>query len=227
MIIGKPLTALGGGGLKPEIIVTAKAGALLNLHYKDSSIILQSYQLGAEETQHTFVVDVSETAYVVEDVTNGKDVEVLVDTVSQYSVEIEYVLWLYKYGDECIDITGGWVNRNIGGTITKNQDNIYMSNQPTGSGSCALDTANVINTTGYTKLCAIFSFSTSGSGTNGRVCLSKDDKYQVDIVKTSNTEKATFETLIGEQTEELKGLMRTYGSDARTTKLNVYAIWLE
>ena len=124
MIIGKSLTALGGGGLIPEIRVTAKAGALLNLHYKDSSIILQSYQLGAEETQHTFVVSVSETLYVVDDVTNGKDVEVLVDTVSQYSVEIKYALWLYKYGDECIDITGGWVNRNIGGTITKNQDNI-------------------------------------------------------------------------------------------------------
>ena len=43
MIIGKSLTALGGGGLKPEIRVTAKAGALLNLHYKDSTIILQSY----------------------------------------------------------------------------------------------------------------------------------------------------------------------------------------
>ena len=90
MIIGKPLTALGGGGLKPEIIVTAKAGALLNLHYKDSSIILQSYQLGASETTHTFVVSVSETAYVVEDVTNGKSVEVLVDAVAQYDIAISY-----------------------------------------------------------------------------------------------------------------------------------------
>ena len=71
-----------------EIRVTAKAGALLNLHYKDSSIILQSYQLGASETTHTFVVSVSEIAYVVEDVTNGVSVEVLVDVVAQYSVVI-------------------------------------------------------------------------------------------------------------------------------------------
>ena len=108
MIFGKPLTALGGGGLKPEITVTAKAGALLNLHYKDSTIILKSYQLGAEETQHTFVVNVSETAYVVEDVTNSASVEVLVDAVAQYSVDIEYKLWLYREGDECEDVTGGW-----------------------------------------------------------------------------------------------------------------------
>ena len=87
MIIGKSLTALGGGGLKPEIIVTAQAGAGLNLHYRDSSIILRSYQLGAAETQHTFTVSVSETPYVVNDVTNGASIEVLVNAVAQYNVE--------------------------------------------------------------------------------------------------------------------------------------------
>ena len=87
MIIGKSLTALGGGGLKPEIIVTAQAGAALNLRHRDSSIILRSYQLGAEETQHTFTVIVSETPYVVEDTTNGTSVEVLVSAVAQYNVE--------------------------------------------------------------------------------------------------------------------------------------------
>ena len=111
MIIGKSLTALGSGGLKPEIIVTAKAGALLNLHYKDSSIILQSYQLGTDETQYTFLVNVSETAYVIEDATNSASVEVLVDAVAQYSVKIKYTPGnaLYWLGDECYDITGGWV----------------------------------------------------------------------------------------------------------------------
>ena len=87
MIVGKSLTALGGGGLKPEIIVTAQAGAALNLHYRGSSITLQSYQLGAEETQHTFTVNVSETPYVVEDATNGTRVEVLVSPVAQYNAE--------------------------------------------------------------------------------------------------------------------------------------------
>ena len=110
MIIGKSLTALGGGGLKPEIRVTALAGALLNLHYKDSTIILQTYQLGAEETQHTFVVNVSETAYVVEDVTNGKSVEVLVDAVAVFNVKMKYKLFLYNLGDECTSVTGGWTS---------------------------------------------------------------------------------------------------------------------
>ena len=40
MIIGKSLTAIVSGGLEPEIHVTAIAGTLLNLHLKNSSVIL-------------------------------------------------------------------------------------------------------------------------------------------------------------------------------------------
>ena len=112
MIIGKSLTALGGGGLKPEIRVTAKAGALLNLHFKNSSIILQSYQLGASETTHTFVVNVSETAYVVEDVTNSKIVEVLVDSVAVFNTEFDYNRVLNG------DFTNGYDNWSFVGTGT-------------------------------------------------------------------------------------------------------------
>ena len=134
MIIGKSLTALGGGGLKPEITVTAKAGALLNLHYKDSSIILQSYQLVSDETTHTFVVDVSETAYLIDDATNGKSVEVLVDSVAVFTSEIKYETWLYKDGDKFESYTGGWVARGAyyansyftptAPQMTENSDNI-------------------------------------------------------------------------------------------------------
>ena len=125
MIIGKSLTALGGGGLKPEIRVTAKAGALLNLHYKDSSIILQSYQLGAEETQHTFMVDVNATAYVIDDATNVKSVEVLVDAVAVFNVNIYYgrlepgyteVEYIQSIGNQVIH-TGIAYNSSIGVSI--------------------------------------------------------------------------------------------------------------
>lgn len=108
MIIGKSLTALGGGGLKPEIRVTARAGALLNLYFKGSNIILQSYQLGESETTHTFVVSVSDTAYVVEDMTNEASVEVLVDAVAVFEAEIKYIPYLYKDGVLYEDFTGGY-----------------------------------------------------------------------------------------------------------------------
>lgn len=159
MIIGKSLTALGGGGLEPEIRVTAKAGALLNLHYKGSSIILQSYQLGASETTHTFVVNVSETAYVIEDSTNRKSVEVLVDVVAQYSVEIHYILWLYKDGDDFEDVTGGWNVTYFGSSYysvaTKNNGNIYMKNIDNNDYQPYMSTNKKINTIGYSKICLV------------------------------------------------------------------------
>lgn len=123
MIIGKSLTALGGGGLKPEIRVTAKAGALLNLRYKDSSIILQSYQLGSEETQHRFVASVSETAYVVEDVSNNGSVEVLVDTITVFDVNIIY-MYLYKDGVEVVPFM--YSTTSSDGICKNNGTNIVM-----------------------------------------------------------------------------------------------------
>ena len=160
MIIGKSLTALGGGGLKPEIIVTAKAGALLNLHYKDSSIILQSYQLSSLETQHTFVVSVSETAYVVEDVTNSASVEVLVDAVAVFDVEISYRLYLYKDGDECESITGGWTTNGYSrnsytiraGSKESNALNIASATAAPTLTSTMFGTQNAIDLSNFSKV---------------------------------------------------------------------------
>ena len=170
MIVGKSLTALGGGGLEPEIHVTAKAGALLNLHYKDSSIILQSYQLGAEETHHTFVVSVSETAYVVEDVTNSSRVEVLVDAVAVFDVEILYTLWIYKDGDGCDEVTGGWAvndvcasGRPLNGTAILNDSGTQYVYNP-GFSDSSLRTKNKINLSNYSKIYATFTWIYSSDG---------------------------------------------------------------
>lgn len=105
MIIGNGII-LGAVGLKAGIRVTAKAGALLNLHYKNSSIILQSYQLGVSETIHTFMVKVSDTTYVVEDATNGESVEVLADMPVIFSTYIPF------YGDGSLNtVTNGYTGK--------------------------------------------------------------------------------------------------------------------
>lgn len=99
----------GGKSLLPEIIVTAPSGSTLDL--MQGSVVLQTYTLSSTETQHIFVVKNTGT-YTVRG-TSGSDtasVEVVVDTIGQYSCTIEYFngLKLYWYGDECEDVTGGW-----------------------------------------------------------------------------------------------------------------------
>lgn len=34
--------------------------------------------------------------------------DVLVDVITEYEIEMDYKLWLYRDGDECEDVTGGW-----------------------------------------------------------------------------------------------------------------------
>lgn len=158
-IIGNPIMVGVGANPKARINVTAKAGALLNLHYKDSSIILKSYQLGAKETQHMFVVSLSERMYVIDDITNRSSVEVLVDAVAVFNVELEYkpagaLFWL---GDKCAELSGGWntMQGPYGGTPGVSFESVYLipSNNTGGNyNEGGAKTANLINLSPYSKL---------------------------------------------------------------------------
>lgn len=249
MIIGKSLTALGGGGLKPEIRVTAKAGALLNLHFKDSSIILQSYQLGTDETTHTFIVNVSETAYVVDDVTNGASVEVLVDSVCQYNVEIQYILYLYKNGNTYTSVTGGWgatAKKVIGAgntrvpSLTFNDDNMffYIPSQSSTSNATyegALMTNNKIDTTNYSLLKAEWTgYIPSGGDSNiingwSVLYLCNSRTTDNEVVKKINGIQDNITTLdISSVTGSYYVGLQTCTQFATNILYhNVYKVWLE
>lgn len=70
-------------------------------------------------------------------------------------------LWLYKDGDECIDITGGWIDgvRSGWSTITKNPTNINMALTPSGGAIMGIVTSNKIKTFGYSKICLEYSLN--------------------------------------------------------------------
>ena len=70
-------------------------------------------------------------------------------------------LWLYKDGDECIDITGGWIDGVRSGwcTLTKNPTNINMAFTPSGGGIIGIVTSNKIKTFGYSKICLEYSLN--------------------------------------------------------------------
>ena len=118
----------GGKGLLPEIIVTAPSGSTLDL--MQGSVVLQTYTLSSTETQHTFTVKNAGT-YTVRG-TNRSDtssVDVVIDTIGQYSCTIEYsnILKLYWEGDECESVTGGYSHKNV----NYSYDDNYKSKSPT------------------------------------------------------------------------------------------------
>ena len=150
----------GGKGLLPEIIVTAPSGSTLDL--MQGSVVLQTYTLSSTETQHTFTVKNTGT-YIVRG-TSGSDtasVEVVVDTIGLYSCTIEYFngLRLYWLGDECEDVTGGYVStqhttpQGSGGTFNKNTTSIYVKGTSAYScGEYGCRTSNKIDFSPYKTL---------------------------------------------------------------------------
>ena len=233
MIIGKSLTALGGGGLKPEITVTAKAGALLNLHYKDSSIILQTYHLGAEETQHTFVASVSETAYVVEDVTNNSSIEILVDVVARYEVTMKYPLILYSPGNNY----GGFFASETAQTwaFQVKDECIYMYAYYNAYGSQSYvfsSSDKKVSVSDFSKLCIEISSYTSSGNEGGVTFGISNGQTLVEWVKSVgipyNISNSTYEVDISDNSGDfyVKILLETgwYGKDCT---LNITKIWLE
>ena len=221
---------LVASGLQSKIRVTAKAGALLNLHYKDSSIILQSYQLGASETTHTFVVNVSETAYVVEDVANSASVEVLVDTVGVFKAEIQYTLWLYRAGDPCKDITGGWAKVSTKGVITNYNDHMDLTatEAPGSVTGYYFSTVNGINTKGYKTLYADVSMV---NGATGYFVLGlsgvKTEGFLVSTSKGDNTRSTVSVNISAYQGTGFYPEMCVHRRSDYQCVVSVYNVWLE
>lgn len=151
------------GGLKPELTVTAPSGSTIDI--LQNGIIVDAYTLSASETEHTFIVKVG--AYTVRGTlgTQTKSVEVVIDPVGRYAVEISYILWLYREGDECEDVTGGWSFDGYGWEQSqayqnnkievKNADSISANFSDTGYGLSKIGTQKAINTAGYSKLCCL------------------------------------------------------------------------
>ena len=126
------------GGLKPELTVTAPSGSTIDL--LQNGIIVDTYTLGASETEHTFVVKVG-TYTVRGTLDKVQTKEVVIDTVGQYEVTIDYKLWLYREGNECTAVTGGYAIKDYSNyvTLTKNSDHLLL--QATASNANAFTVA--------------------------------------------------------------------------------------
>lgn len=153
-MIGKVNTgSKSSGGLVPQIIVTAPQGSTITVDF-------DSYTLTGEETEHTFVVETG-MHQIRGDFPNGKSKTemVQVDKIAQFRIELDYRVWLYRNGDECTDVTGGWTadraytagGWGISHNLTFNVDSMYM--WVTTNGFDFVATQNLIDITPYSKIC--------------------------------------------------------------------------
>ena len=153
------------GGLKPELTVKAPAGCKIDL-LRDG-LVLKTYTLSENETEHTFTVSLG--AYVVRGSLDGdtKEIDVSIDIVGQYRVEIAFVCnytMLYDYGDECVDVSGGWAVSPFWSNaraFTKNADSLYGSGGGTNNVEYAEYNSAALDLADYTKVFLRYKFYTT------------------------------------------------------------------
>ena len=86
--------------------------------------------------------------------------DVLVDVITEYEIEIDYnKLWLYRYGDQCEEVTGGWAkNANLAhNTYSTANGTIYFGNdmmivKSLDNYGAMVTTTNAISVDNYSKV---------------------------------------------------------------------------
>ena len=145
---------LGAGGETASIVVTAPTGSTVTCTTPGGVVLTATEVRGT----WTFAKLKVYGTYTVT-ATNGTKTatqDVLVDSATQYDIELEYKLWLYKDGDECENITGGWIAT---GNVTKNDTSVRLLT----NSSNYINTVNSVDITGYTKLMVQFTENTASS----------------------------------------------------------------
>ena len=140
--------------------------------------------------------------------------DVLVDVITEYEIEMDYKLWLYRDGDECEDVTGGWsVNDNINwanystrGFVSKGETIKLWANS--NNRVSAVQTSNPIDLTGFSKLVfrfgnpsgtssIAFGFASTTSGNINENYLVPPAKYLWDTTTPVNTYELDISSLNG------------------------------
>lgn len=196
-IIGNPIVTGGGGKNISSIIITGLKSTDTVTCTKDG----KSYTATWDETdKHWEIVGLPLGTF---NLTATRKTEtttetVLIDIAGVYEIEMYLRLWLYRDGDECEDVTGGWTSNAqayvsdtpaLAPTLTKNTSNMSASITATYGnygGGTVLPT-NKVSIDGYTKIYL------SATGANGidwtrLVLLSDKTGYWADGKKTFNLE---------------------------------------
>ena len=220
------------GGLKPELTVTAPSGSTVDL--LQNGIIIATYTLGVSETEHTFVVKVG--TYTVRGTLGDKvqNKEAHIEIAGQYEVEINYKLWLYREGDECEDVTGGWyqntnytysngIFNNSSYVLRKNADNLELPSYGT---SCSnATTKNKIDFSVYSKLFVDAITVSTETHLVTAASANTTGNLQTNVIANLNptSTRAVYEINVSTLNDERYLVFMSYS--ARHNK--VYRAWLE
>ena len=169
--MSKVFNMVGGGGGKniSSIIITGLESTDTITCTKDG----KSYIATWDDTDRKWEIVGLPLGTFTVTATNGTKTTtetVFIDIAGVYEIEMSYKLYLYRNGDECEDVTGGWTNDGYTDNLEvllgeKRSTSMYMTHGPA-NGYTLLGTNNKIDFSGFTKLYFEI-ISIAGSGNKG------------------------------------------------------------
>lgn len=203
---------------------------------------------GADVLKNGYVFKLNELGMYRLSADNGsmtKTYDVLVDYPLEYVVPVRYALFLYNYGEQHTELTGGWskgVHTAWDGlaTVTMNTDHVYFQTSGVSSDECPVATVNKVDITDYSVVKAHFTELICGTSyaLNPSVVVTVADRRGFNPTNSTTGKQSQIQGVTGERILELdvSDLSGTYyvicgiGSDgdksgSDTGKL--VEVWLE
>lgn len=172
----------GGGGFFPSIFVTVLSEVNAVYASKDGRTVHGKWD---SERNGFRISPLRELGLWTVTVTNGVKTateEVLVDVATEFEIEMGFYTYLYKQGDECEEITGGWSytrpsNYSGKSSLTKNENDMLLHVDNANYYGCMYH-EKAIDLTSYTKLHTEgnFVFGNSTEGTVAYIVFASTEK---------------------------------------------------
>lgn len=140
------------------------------------------------------------------DGTNTKSQEVSI-TAEQQAEKVTLAYWngeLYDAGNQYTDITGGWIRHGTGGTVTFNDDNIYLETSSEYSGG-AVNTTNAVDLSDFATL-KVTAAASNKSYMLGKVSVyTKNAAGKETIAASASLDSSAVETVTSLDVSALSG----------------------
>ena len=176
------ILALEDGGFFPSILVTGLSETDTVTAMKDGKTVNGVWSSTESRFEISKIRELGTWTVTATDGSKTATQDVLVDAATEYEILMDlYKLWLYREGEECEGVTGGWTHKRqesnnsngtwTGGTVTlsKNTDNMLLSVTASSSyQSAVLVHQTPVDLTGYTKLCVEYGDITGTSPGSNR-----------------------------------------------------------
>jgi hypothetical protein len=176
---------------------------------------------------------------------NIKTQDIMIDHIRQYDTWIRRTTYLYNTGNECIDVTGGWMLYALGletaynvpqaPIITRNATNMVLSRSSTTAYACGIILPkNKIDFTGYKTINITVDFSGIASNNNCLLrayfikdCLGAVCNDGIRWMNLSNAVSAEMNKTVTYNISAYDGLFIPYIAIYSVGSLTIHKIWLE